>query len=59
MAISTESLKNAIKRSHAKAVFVINPTYYGIAPIWSIVRMAHRYAMAVLVDEAHGRICLS
>jgi arginine decarboxylase len=56
MAISTESLKNAIKENpHAKAVFVINPTYYGIAPdLKSIVRMAHRYAMAVLVDEAHG-----
>ena len=55
MAISTESLKNAIKENpHAKAVFVINPTYYGIAPdLKSIVRMAHRYAMAVLVDEAH------
>lgn len=56
MAISTDSLKKAIKENpHAKAVFVINPTYHGIAPdLKSIVRIAHNHEMAVLVDEAHG-----
>lgn len=39
----------------AKAVFVNNPTYYGIASdLKSIVRMAHEHGMKALVDEAHG-----
>ena len=39
----------------AKAVFVNNPTYYGICSDRSkIVRMAHSRGMKVLVDEAHG-----
>lgn len=56
MGITEESLKKAIKENpHAKAVFVINPTYYGAASdLKSIVRIAHRHGMAVLVDEAHG-----
>jgi len=56
MGVSVESIKTAIKKNpHAKAVFVINPTYYGMAPdLKSIVRVAHRHDMAVLVDEAHG-----
>jgi len=56
MSITEESLKKAIKENpHAKAVFVINPTYYGAAPdLKAIVRIAHRHDMALLVDEAHG-----
>jgi len=56
MGITVESLKKAIKENpHAKAVFIINPTYYGIASdLKSLVRIAHRHEMAVLVDEAHG-----
>ncbi|MCR4435311.1 MAG: aminotransferase class I/II-fold pyridoxal phosphate-dependent enzyme [Clostridiales bacterium] len=56
MGITDESLKRAIKENpHAKAVFVVNPTYYGVASdLKSIVRIAHRHEMAVLVDEAHG-----
>ncbi len=56
MGITEESLKKAIKENpHAKAVFVINPTYYGAASdLKAIVRTAHRHGMAVLVDEAHG-----
>ncbi|MFZ5989951.1 MAG: aminotransferase class I/II-fold pyridoxal phosphate-dependent enzyme [Bacillota bacterium] len=56
MGITEESLKKAIKENpHAKAVFLINPTYYGAASdLKSIVRIAHRHEMAVLVDEAHG-----
>lgn len=54
--VSAESVRKAIKENpHAKAVFVINPTYYGMAAdMKSIVRIAHRHEMAVLVDEAHG-----
>ena len=56
MGISVETFKKAIKEnSHAKAVFVINPTYYGVASdLKSITRIAHRNGMSVLVDEAHG-----
>lgn len=56
MGISEESLKKTIKENpHAKAVLVINPTYYGaISDLKSIVRIAHRHEMTVLVDEAHG-----
>lgn len=56
MGISPESLKQTIKENpHAKAVFVINPTYYGYASdLKSIVRIAHQHNMMVLVDEAHG-----
>lgn len=56
MGITELSLKKTIKENpHAKAVFVINPTYYGVvSELKSIVRLAHRNNMAVLVDEAHG-----
>lgn len=56
MGITDESFKKAIKEHpHAKAVFIVNPTYYGAASdLKSLVRTAHRHGMAVLVDEAHG-----
>ncbi len=56
MGVSIDSMKKAIdKNPHAKAVFIINPTYYGMSSdIKSIVRIAHRHDMAVLADEAHG-----
>lgn len=56
MGVSVESINKAIRENpHAKAVFLINPTYYGAASdMKSIVRSAHRHGMAVLVDEAHG-----
>ena len=39
----------------AKAVFVNNPTYYGIcSDIRSIASMAHDHGMLLLADEAHG-----
>ena len=39
----------------AVAVFVNNPTYYGIcSDLKSIVALAHAHNMKVLVDEAHG-----
>lgn len=56
MGVAPESIRKAVKKNpHAKAVFVINPTYYGItSDIKSIVRTAHMHDMAVLADEAHG-----
>ncbi|MGI5970127.1 MAG: aminotransferase class I/II-fold pyridoxal phosphate-dependent enzyme [Oscillospiraceae bacterium] len=39
----------------AKAVFVNNPTYYGIcSDLESIVKLAHEHNMLALADEAHG-----
>ena len=39
----------------AVAVFVNNPTYYGIcSDLRSIVKLAHSHNMRVLADEAHG-----
>lgn len=39
----------------AKAVLVINPTYYGVAAdLEAIVEVAHERGVPVLVDEAHG-----
>ncbi len=56
MGVSVESIKKAIKQNpHARAVFIINPTYYGMtSDLKSIVRVAHMHGMSVLVDEAHG-----
>ena len=53
---SLEDYKKAILRyPSAKAVVVINPTYFGvIADLRSIVEFAHERNMAVIVDEAHG-----
>ena len=54
--VSVKSVRTAIRKNpHAKAVLVINPTYYGISSdIKSITKTAHRHEMAVLADEAHG-----
>lgn len=39
----------------AKAIFVNNPTYYGICSnLSAIVELAHAHKMKVIVDEAHG-----
>jgi arginine/lysine/ornithine decarboxylase len=39
----------------AKAVFINNPTYYGIcSDVAGIVKLAHSFNMLVLADEAHG-----
>ncbi|NLM12124.1 MAG: aminotransferase class I/II-fold pyridoxal phosphate-dependent enzyme [Epulopiscium sp.] len=56
MGVSAGVIKKALEIHHfAKAVFVVNPTYYGaVSDLKSIVRSAHRNGTAVLVDEAHG-----
>lgn len=56
LGMSVEDVRNAIdKNPDAKAVFVNNPTYYGIcSDLKRIVEIAHRAGMLVLVDEAHG-----
>jgi arginine decarboxylase len=43
------------KHPDAKALLVINPTYFGIcANLQEIVDLTHAYDIPVLVDEAHG-----
>lgn len=56
MGIDVDSLKRVIEENpHARAVLLMNPTYYGaVSDLKSVVRIAHRNNMAVLVDEAHG-----
>lgn len=44
-----------IKNPSAKAIFIINPTYFGsVCDLKELVDFAHSHNMAVLVDEAHG-----
>ncbi len=44
-----------IRNPSAKAIFVINPTYFGsVTNLKELVSFAHAHQMAVLVDEAHG-----
>ncbi|WP_339062205.1 aminotransferase class I/II-fold pyridoxal phosphate-dependent enzyme [Tepidibacillus marianensis] len=54
--ITPNSVKKALEQhSDAKAVLVINPTYYGISGhLREIVEVVHEYEIPVLVDEAHG-----
>lgn len=54
--ITTSSVRRALQRHpDAKAVVVINPTYFGVcANLKEIVDLAHSFHVPVLVDEAHG-----
>ena len=56
LGMRVEDVRRAIKENpDAKAVFVNNPTYYGIcSDLRSIVKLAHENGMLCLVDEAHG-----
>ncbi|NLJ16638.1 MAG: aminotransferase class I/II-fold pyridoxal phosphate-dependent enzyme [Clostridiales bacterium] len=56
LGMSVEAVRDAItKHPDAKAVFVNNPTYYGICSnIKEIISLAHENNMKVLADEAHG-----
>jgi arginine decarboxylase len=51
-----EEIKKAIiENPDAKAIFVINPTYFGVtSDLKNMVSLAHENNMMVLVDEAHG-----
>lgn len=56
LGMSLENIKKAIKEHpDAKAIFVNNPTYYGICSnLKEIVKIAKENGMRVLADEAHG-----
>ena len=51
-----EQVEAAIRNNpDAVAVFVNNPTYYGVcSDLRSIVKLAHEHGMLVLADDAHG-----
>ncbi len=54
--ITLQSLEKAYTaHPDAKAVFIINPTYYGaVCDLKAVVEYCHSRDMLVLVDEAHG-----
>lgn len=56
--ITTQSVGRALElHPDAKAVLVINPTYFGICTnLREIVDLVHSYDIPVLVDEAHGAL---
>lgn len=56
LCVTAEEYINAIEENQdAKAVLVINPTYYGfVCDIKKVADVAHSYGMIVLADEAHG-----
>ncbi len=56
LGITVGEIEEAIlKHPDAKAVFVNNPTYYGIcSDLKTITEFAHKHNLKVLVDEAHG-----
>lgn len=56
LGMSLNDVKKAIEENpDAVAVFVNNPTYYGICSnLKAITELAHSHNMKVLVDEAHG-----
>jgi Arginine/lysine/ornithine decarboxylases len=54
--VTPETVEETLKENpDAKAVLVINPTYYGVATdIKKIADMVHSYDIPLIVDEAHG-----
>lgn len=56
LGVEIEEVRRVIENNKdAKALLINNPTYYGIASnLEEIVKIAHRYDIKVLADEAHG-----
>lgn len=54
--VNPEIVENALEQDpQIKAVFLVNPTYYGIySDIRRIAEICHRHGVVLLVDEAHG-----
>ncbi len=54
--VSLKSVKQALDlNDDIKAIFLINPTYFGVvSDIESIIKLAHKRGIPVLVDQAHG-----
>lgn len=54
--VTPEVVEETLKENtDAKAVLIINPTYYGVSTdIKKIAEIVHRYDIPLIVDEAHG-----
>lgn len=54
--VTPETVEKTLKENpDAKAVLIINPTYYGVATdIKKIADIIHSYDIPLIVDEAHG-----
>lgn len=54
--VTPETVKETLERNpEAKAVLIINPTYYGVATdVEAIAKIVHSYGIPLIVDEAHG-----
>lgn len=54
--VTPETVEATLKSNpDAKAVLIINPTYYGVATnIKKIAEIVHSYNIPLIVDEAHG-----
>lgn len=54
--VSPKTVEDTLKNNpDAKAVLIINPTYYGVATdIKKIADIVHSYDIPLIVDEAHG-----
>ena len=56
LGLSLDAVERAlVEHPEAKAIFVNNPTYYGIcSDLTGLVKLARRHGQKVLADEAHG-----
>lgn len=54
--VAPETVDDTLRKNpDAKAVLIINPTYYGVATdIKKIAEIVHKYDIPLIVDEAHG-----
>ncbi|MBU5485483.1 aminotransferase class I/II-fold pyridoxal phosphate-dependent enzyme [Clostridium sp. MSJ-11] len=54
--VTPETVEKTLRKNpDAKAVLIINPTYYGVATdIKKIAEIVHKYDIPLIVDEAHG-----
>lgn len=54
--VTPETVRLALEENKdAKAVLIINPTYYGVSTdIEEIADIVHKYDIPLIVDEAHG-----
>ncbi|WP_251860932.1 aminotransferase class I/II-fold pyridoxal phosphate-dependent enzyme [Clostridium sp. Marseille-Q2269] len=54
--VTPETVEETLKENpDAKAVLIINPTYYGVSTdIKKIAEIVHNYNIPLIVDEAHG-----
>lgn len=54
--VTPETVRSTLEQNRdAKAVLIINPTYYGVSTdIERIAEIVHEYNIPLIVDEAHG-----